>query len=185
MIYPDNFERKIGFTEIRTQLKGRCMSALGIEWVDKHLQFMTDAARVRQALAECAEYVRFDQEHGDEVESEFFDVREALLHIRPDRTYMEEPDLFNLKRSLRSAVSYRLAFTSTTDGQDDSSATSRRQPASGGVGEEGPDDEADDAGDNDETQTLAYNYPALAAMSQPVATFPALVDRIDSVLNKY
>ena len=98
MIYPDNFERKIGFTEIRTQLKGRCMSALGIEWVDKHLQFMTDAARVRQALAECAEYVRFDQEHGDEVESEFFDVREALLHIRPDRTYMEEPDLFNLKR---------------------------------------------------------------------------------------
>ena len=185
MIYPDNFERKIGFTEIRTQLKGRCMSTLGIEWVDKHLQFMTDAARVRQALAECAEYVRFDQEHGDEVESEFFDVREALLHIRPDRTYMEEPDLFNLKRSLRSAVSYRLAFTSTTDGQDDSSATSRRQPASGGVGEEGPDDEADDAGDNDETQKLAYNYPALAAMSQPVATFPALVDRIDSVLNKY
>ena len=82
MIYPANFEKKIGFTEIRTQLKGRCMSALGTEWVDKQLHFMTSVDEVRQALAEADTFTRFTEEHGDEVESEFFDVREALLHIR-------------------------------------------------------------------------------------------------------
>ena len=31
MIYPENFEEKIGFNEIRTMLKGRCLSELGVE----------------------------------------------------------------------------------------------------------------------------------------------------------
>ena len=40
MIYPENFEQKIGFDEIRTLLKGRCMSTLGTEWVDHQVQFI-------------------------------------------------------------------------------------------------------------------------------------------------
>ena len=64
------------------------MSALGTEWVDKQLHFMTSVDEVRQALAEADTFTRFTEEHGDEVESEFFDVREALLHIRPERTYL-------------------------------------------------------------------------------------------------
>ena len=35
MIYPDNFERKVGFDEIRTLLKGHCLSTLGKEKVDE------------------------------------------------------------------------------------------------------------------------------------------------------
>ena len=34
MIYPDNFESKIGFDEIRTLLRERCLSTLGKEMVD-------------------------------------------------------------------------------------------------------------------------------------------------------
>ena len=41
MIFPENFEQKIGFDEIRTLLKGRCMSTLGTEWVDSQLKFLS------------------------------------------------------------------------------------------------------------------------------------------------
>ena len=41
MIYPQNFEQKIGFDEIRTLLTGHCLSTLGIERVVQ-MKFLTD-----------------------------------------------------------------------------------------------------------------------------------------------
>ena len=35
MIYPQNFEQKIGFDSIRHLLKGKCLSTLGEERVDE------------------------------------------------------------------------------------------------------------------------------------------------------
>ena len=35
MIYPHNFEQKIGFDQIRQLLKGKCLSTLGEERVDE------------------------------------------------------------------------------------------------------------------------------------------------------
>ena len=88
MIYPENFERKIGFNEIRTLLKGRCLSSLGTEWVDKELHFMHDFEQIKQALDEAREYKIFEEQTDEEVETEFFDVREALLRARPERTFL-------------------------------------------------------------------------------------------------
>ena len=169
MIYPDNFERKIGFTDIRTQLKGRCMSTLGTEWVDNRLRFLSDADDVREALARAGEFSRFVTEVDDELENEFFDVREALFRIKPERTYMEELDLFSLKRSLQTVISYRQAFVCRTD---DDEVT--------GSNEEGTVDE-----ENAESGSVSYRYPALGRLAENVPTFPHTVKRIDAVLNKY
>ncbi len=168
MIYPENFERKIGFTEIRTLLKGRCMSSLGTEWVEKQLHFMTKIEDVRRALNEASEFKRFIEETDEEIECEFFDVREALLRVRPERTYMEELDLFNLKRSMSSVLSYAQFFTKTTDDDDAVSA-----------------DIVDKDEEADKELTPSYIYPALGAMAADVAVFPQLIRRIDSILNKY
>jgi len=102
MIFPNNFEQKIGFTDIRTQLKGRCMSTLGTEWVDNNLQFLSDPEAIRKALAEAEDFRRFALTEDDVYEENFFDVRQALLRIRPERTWMEEIELFDLKRSLKT-----------------------------------------------------------------------------------
>ena len=56
MIYPDHFERKIGFTEVRTLLKGRCMSSLGTEWVDQQVQFSSHFETVREQLLQATEF---------------------------------------------------------------------------------------------------------------------------------
>lgn len=105
MIYPDNFERKIGFAEVRTLLKGRCMSSLGTEWVDHHVAFSSDFDTVRESLAQAQEFARFMATEEDVYEENFYDVRQPLMRIRPERTYLEELDLFDLKRSLQTVVS--------------------------------------------------------------------------------
>lgn len=104
MIYPDNFEKKIGFDDIRTQLKGRCISTLGTAWVDNKVTFMTTFDDVKRSLSEVGEMTRLLEEEDEPFEMNFFDVRQALMRIRPERTYIEELELFDLKRSLKTVV---------------------------------------------------------------------------------
>lgn len=176
MIYPDNFEQKIGFSEVRTLLKGRCLSSLGTEWIDHQLCFLTDAAKVREALDCAGEFARFMQENDDDIENEFFDVREPLLRIRPERTYLEELDLFNLKRSLLTVMGYQKALSRTSDedaGDEDSQGnTEGTQP-----------DALEDA--TSTATDVHYAYPSLGRVAAGVTTFPQVVKRIDEVLNKY
>ena len=180
MIYPDNFERKIGFTEIRTLLKGRCMSTLGTEWVDNRLKFLTDGEKVRGALARAEEFALFMIETDDELENEFFDVREPLLRVKPERTYMEELDLFSLRRSLQTVVSYRQAFVQVTDNAEESDAPldAEANDAASKEAENNAQKEAEEAVHN-------FRYPALGTLALDVPTFPQTVRRIDGVLNKY
>lgn len=164
MIYPDKFEQKIGFNEIRTLLKGRCLSALGTEWVDKHLRFMTNVDDIQRALDEVREFKMFSEQTEDDVETEFFDVREPLLRIRPERTYLEELDLFNLKRSMKSVLSYVKFFTQRVS----------------------DDNENDNINVADNVQSnVYYKYPALKNMAADVVVFPDLLRNINNILNKY
>ena len=103
MIYPENFEKKIGFDEIRTWLKGHCISTLGTEWIDNRVSFMTNYDEVNTALCEATEASALLESH-DELEMNFFDVRQALMRVRPERTHMEELELFDLKRALTTVA---------------------------------------------------------------------------------
>ncbi len=104
MIFPETFEQKIGFSDIRTLLKGRCISSLGTEWVDNKLTFLTSHNEIIEALQQAQEFIRLLDTEDDVFEDNFFDVRQPLLRIRPERTYMEELELFDLKRSLSTVV---------------------------------------------------------------------------------
>ena len=156
MIYPENFEKKIGFNDIRTLLKGRCLSTLGTEWVDNHLSFMKDYDEVRTALEQASEFALFLETEDDVYEDNFYDVRQPLLRIRPERTYMEELELFDLKRSLKTI--------------DDLVSFFMRQMQS----------------DEENTEAIGDTlYPALCRMVSSVPTFPMIVKEIDNILNKY
>ena len=99
MIYPQNFESKIGFREIRSLLRERCLSTLGKEKVDE-LAFSSDAETVNMWLDQVREFRRLREEHDDFPLSNFFDVREQVGRIRLEGTYLEADTLFDLKRSL-------------------------------------------------------------------------------------
>lgn len=99
MIYPQNFEKKIEFDAIRTMLKEQCLSAMGRECVDE-MQFMTDYDMIDVSLSEVDEFVRLLRVEQNFPNDFFLDVREPLSRIRIVGTYMNEDELFALRRSL-------------------------------------------------------------------------------------
>ena len=100
MVYPQNFEHKIGFDLVREQVAGRCVSNMGRERVEA-MAFTTDNLLLERLLDETAEMVRLLQEEPDALPAEgFFDVREALRHASVPGLHLSEAELFDLRRSL-------------------------------------------------------------------------------------
>jgi DNA mismatch repair protein MutS2 len=103
MIYPLNFEQKVGFDEIRQLLKERCLSPLGKEEVDT-MAFLTDADLIHTLLQQTIEFMRIVETEDNFPSENFFDVRESIMRIRVIGAYLEEAELFDLKRSLLTIV---------------------------------------------------------------------------------
>ena len=146
MIYPDSFERKIGFDEIRTLLRERCLCQIGRDKVDE-LAFTDDAAEVQERLAQVHEFRQLMDKATDFPLQYFFDVREAVTRIRLANTHFEEEELFDLRRSLETIVNI-VKYLKAEEGED-------------------------------------CAYPALARLAEDVPVFPAMIRRIDSIIDKY
>ena len=101
MIYPQNFEQKIGFDQIRHLLKDKCLSTLGQEQVDE-MAFSETYEEINRRLEEITEFVRIIQEEDEFPDQYFFDVRPSLKRIRVEGMYLEEQELFDLRRSLET-----------------------------------------------------------------------------------
>lgn len=101
MIYPQNFETKIGFDEIRDLLKQRCLSTLGKGKVDD-MAFSSDANEIKEWIEQTREFRRIQDGADDFPLQYFFDVRDAIKRIRLENTHLEESELFDLRRSLQT-----------------------------------------------------------------------------------
>lgn len=101
MIYPQNFEQKIGFDQIRQLLKDKCLSTLGEERVNE-MNFSDHFEEVDELLNQVAEFVCIIQEEDNFPDQFFFDVRPSLKRIRIEGMYMDEQELFDLRRSLET-----------------------------------------------------------------------------------
>ena len=101
MIYPQNFENKIGFDKIRSLIKEKCLSNLGKEKVDD-MSFSANHASISSQLNQTEEFVRIIQEEDHFPANFFFDCREELKRIRVDGLYLDESELFDLRRSLQT-----------------------------------------------------------------------------------
>ena len=99
MIYPNTFESKLGFDEVRALLRGRCLSTLGKDMVDA-MAFSDDPATINEWLAQVREFRRLQEEADDFPLSYFFDVRQAVARLRLEGTHLDEAELFDLRRSL-------------------------------------------------------------------------------------
>ena len=152
MIYPNNFEHKLGFDEIRRLLKERCLSTLGKEKVDE-ITFSTNADAINEQLAQVREFRRLKEEKDDFPMQYFFDVRESIMRIRLENTHLEEDEVWDLRRSLETIANIVRYLEHGTE-----------ETASG------------------ETK---YPYSALHRLTEGVVTFPAMIRRIDSILDKF
>ena len=101
MIYPDNFEHKTGFDEIRQMLADRCICPLGVQLVEQ-MQFQTEFQAVEKALDQTMEFVRILTEGKSFPDQNYHDLREALSRIKVVGTWMDETELLGLWRSLET-----------------------------------------------------------------------------------
>ena len=103
MIYPHNFEQKIGFDEIRALLKEECLSTMGCECVDA-MKMSSDADQLNEWLQQIRELKYLQEEKDDLPLQYFFDLRSQLVRLKVEGTYFEEQELFNLYRSLDTVL---------------------------------------------------------------------------------
>ena len=101
MIYPNNFEEKIGFDKIREMVAMRCLSPLGEEKVDE-MAFSPVYDYIRKQLYQTQEFVQINREEDNFPSDNFYDVRDFLKKIRVDGTYLLEKELFDIRRSLET-----------------------------------------------------------------------------------
>jgi len=109
MLYPDHFEQKIDFTSIRQLLKDKCVSTLGGEKVDE-IQFSSDYAEVMRLISQTDEMLQVLTSDSDELPiGDFYDVRPALSRVRIEGLFLDELEVFDLRRALE-AVRRLVAF---------------------------------------------------------------------------
>ena len=110
MTYPDNYERKVGFNDIRQMLRGNCMCALGWERVGD-MSMMTDASDINRSLAEVREFRRLKEEEEDLPLEFFFDVRQSVARLKLRGTHMEEQEMYELMRCLQTIEGFKGCIT--------------------------------------------------------------------------
>lgn len=98
MIYPNTFEQKIGFIQIRKHLCDFCLCALGQELVQK-MAFSVHYDDIKKNVRLTNEFVRV-LKNDEFPDQNFFDVRASLKRIRIQNTCLEVEELFDLQRSL-------------------------------------------------------------------------------------
>lgn len=105
MIYPQHFEQKIGFTEIRQLLSNHCLSSLGRSRVEQ-MTFLTKHDEIRLLHQQIQEFHRIMAEVTELPEQDFFDLRPTIQRIRIEGVHLDEKELHNLYLSLRTLHSW-------------------------------------------------------------------------------
>ena len=77
MIYPIDFEHKLGFDQIRQKIKGYCLSHAGEAWVDR-MKFGSNAEFLRVLLKQNLEFRQILEKGENFPSRHFFDADEWL-----------------------------------------------------------------------------------------------------------
>lgn len=99
MIYPRNFEQKVGFDIIRQMIRENCLSSMGISYVEK-IRFNSNFELLNKLLHQVEEFRQILLLEESFPSSDYFDLNPELKRISIPGTYIEQEKLFDLKSSL-------------------------------------------------------------------------------------
>lgn len=114
MIYPSDFEEKIGFTPLRQLLADKCLSPMGRRHVEE-MSFLTDYQAVRRLLKETDEMASLLRAEAQLPTDNLHDVAPYLNEIRAEGSYMSAERLHKLKNLLITLRNIRDFFSRTKD----------------------------------------------------------------------
>lgn len=108
MIYPSEFENKIGFKAIRLRLNELCISEMGKEFVGK-MCFSTDVDEIHTYLCLIQDFQTLMQDGVPFPVRDYNDLRDEFKHLSIDGTVISLESMFALKPTL-SALFYVFKF---------------------------------------------------------------------------
>lgn len=160
MIYPDNFESKLGFDKIREMVRQSTLCPLGAQRVDE-MKFLTDRKALQHELSLLSEMKAIIERATQPLPTDcFFDLTIPLKRIRLSGTFMETEELYDLMRSLRT-IQALAQYLNPREGQE-----FRMDDGLGG------------------SANISFNerFPLLRALAADVVTFPDIIRKIDQTL---
>jgi len=113
LIYPENFENKIGFSQIRDSLASLCLGTLGQSFVNR-MQYLTRFDLLEKLLNQTDEFRQVLGSGQDFPTSYFFNVNEHLNRAVLEGAYLDVKAFFEIKMSLRT-IRGVLAFFSQAE----------------------------------------------------------------------
>jgi DNA mismatch repair protein MutS2 len=99
VIFPDNFEEKVGFNQIRLMLDELCLSSMGREFAE-NLRFETNFNKIDIKLSQVAEFLQILKYENPFPAQNYFNLIPELTRIRLPGTFIYQERLFDLKSSL-------------------------------------------------------------------------------------
>ena len=108
MIYPKDFENKIGFKSIKNRLTELCISEMGKEFVEK-MRFCPDIEKIKTRLSQIEDFLSLLQNGVPFPIRDYNDLRSDFRHLSIEGTVISVESLFALKPTL-TALSYVLNF---------------------------------------------------------------------------
>jgi DNA mismatch repair protein MutS2 len=106
MLYPDDFESRLGFDHIRRKLTQHCLSPLGVSHVDT-MQFSTAYEAVYTALRQNLEFKQIFEKGEDFPSNHYTDARELLKKASLEGNYLDEPEFLQLAYAQQTIIACR------------------------------------------------------------------------------
>ena len=114
MIYPENFEQKIGFDTLRLLIAENCISEIGREYVDK-MRFSSRLPLIEKMLLQTGEFIQIIETGKHFPAQNYFDLRSGLEQLKVPGSYLSQEMLFDLKGSLQTLQDIQEFFQHTEE----------------------------------------------------------------------
>ena len=106
MIYPGDFESKLGFDQIRQKLINYCLSSAGAERVAA-MQFLREPNRILILLKQNLEFKQIFEKSENFPSTHYINSSEILKKVSLEGNYLDEPEFLQLAYSLQTILACR------------------------------------------------------------------------------
>jgi len=110
MIYPNNAVDKLGFSEVKALIRQKCLSASGMELVDR-IQPQTRFDQINKFLRQAHEFKELLVNDSPLPVDHLYPIRPLAEKARVEGTFLQEDEFFNLMLSLKTVFAVIRYFT--------------------------------------------------------------------------
>ncbi len=115
MIYPSDFEKKLGFNKIIEQLKAYCLSETAADNIENTLQFTAKKNLITEKIEQTAEFVEILRFADSFPGLEYYELTSELARLKIQDSYLFPENIQKLQLSLQSIINIQSFFSDTEE----------------------------------------------------------------------